>query len=236
MSERSEHPEVFEKYAKIDISGRKSLDNKDIKEFKEDPEGWKNGFSVVLLPDEESTRVINDRIISKIEKMEKELGIQFSLSGRDSRLHSTVLGGQFEGSGDDRDSARNRAFTTLKEQISQSGLAETLKGQEIEFKYVLLDKGNILLTAVDIPEAVSRAREELATAYSANGVKHISYENILHMSVARISGLPEDPEKLKEYKKRMIELRHEISSGPLMMRVKDIYSGDALEVLKSDVK
>lgn len=233
MSEKFEHPEIFEKYAKIDVLGRKAIKNRDIKEFEGFSESLGNRFNVSLLPDKETEILVNERLVSEIEKMEAELGIKFSLAGRDFPFHSTVMEGQF---GEGEEDKKDNIFGSLEEQISQSGLPETLNGQEIKFKYVLLDRGNILLTSVLIPETVSRARENLDTTYSANDLKPLPMQNILHMSVGRISGLPEDKEKLNEYKKRMTALRHKISSDPITVKVGDVYVGNTLKLLKGDAE
>jgi len=194
-----------------------------------------NRFNISLLPDEESEKVVGERLISEIEKTEKELGIKFLLAGRDFPLHSTVLEGKFERKEKDDSDLRERTFGIAKERASQSGLLETLRGQEVTFEYVLIDRGNILLTSVQIPEKILDAREQLATIYSGSNLKPLPMKNIQHISIGRINSLPKDGKKLGEYKKRMIALRHKISSDPLVVRMGTVYVGDALRLIEGEI-
>lgn len=157
----------------------------------------------------------------------------FFLAGRDFKLHSTLLEGLYEGT----DVAeRQQKFAQVLDGQSVGALLNGLVGKTIEYKYLLVDKGNLLLTALEIPEWVLAAREELAEAYTGQGLKPLLITDMLHISAARITGLPteDQAQKLRVYGQRMAKLRHQISAEPLVLEIGAASTGSPLNLLRSN--
>lgn len=201
---------IAEKYARIDLSGRKGLseDEPNIVEFTGfSPELEKN-FASVLTFSAETEREIQKRVLNRIRAAGSVSNIEFFESLKDYPLHATLL----EGLSGDEAQKRQGIFDVIATDKMTNSMLEELKGSKLEFKYVLLDKGNVLLTAIDIPQVVLEIRKQLAELL----------ENIFHMSVARMRKVLKggDVQNLfTEYKNNMIRLRHDISANPIKAQV-----------------
>lgn len=211
---------IAEKYARIDLSGRKGLseDEPNIVEFTGfSPELEKN-FASVLTFSAETEREIQERVINRIRAAGLTSNIEFFESLKDYPLHATLL----EGLSGDEAQKRQGVFDAIATDEMTNSMLEALKGTELEFRYVLIDKGNVVLTAIDIPQAVLEIRKSLAELYEKAGLTLRPLENILHMSVARMRKVPkgEDVQNLfTEYKNNMIRLRHDISANPIKAQI-----------------
>jgi hypothetical protein len=225
--------ETIIKYAGIDYSGRKSLnDAENIKIFNGFSEDLKNRLNCAILFSDESNDQINQRIASNIEIIGKENEVGFILGGKDYPFHSTLLEGLFEGI---QVSDREKIFKEIIESGEFKENIQNLSGIQIQFKYILIDKENVLLTSTDMPEEIERVRLELGHIYEKCGLKPIKMKNILHLSIARISKLPQNKEEaLKNYKKDMIGLRHKISSDPIILEVSAVSFKSAYDLLTSN--
>jgi hypothetical protein len=214
------------KSANIDRKGKKALSRAEVNPFKHSPEENQRRFNVAVRFEEPSVAEFQGRVIAELEEAEKQFGIKLLIAGRDFPLHSTILEGRSEAPAEEKE----RLFTDVNAQV-QDQLASSLKGQDIDFKYLLIDKGNLLMTSMDIPESVLAARQTLTQTYAQNGLKPLPITNLLHFTVARMTELPADPEIFKRYKDAMIKLRHSISGNPLHMRISEIYSGSTYDLL-----
>lgn len=133
---------IAEKYAKIDLEGRKALKKEDsVNKFEGFSENLKNRFGTVMIFNEESKKLLKESLIDKIESISKETEIDFALAGRDFPIHSTLL----EGLCDDEKTSK-AVFEKIKGNIELIEVINSLNNLEVEFKYLLIDKGNILLT------------------------------------------------------------------------------------------
>lgn len=219
------------KYAGIDISGRKALNlNQGIQEFPGFPESLKSRFSLVLRFTSGSEQEIKDRISGPIQDIGEQLKIGFIIAGRDYPLHSTVLEGLYES----QDFvSRDKLFESLSESPEIAKITSDLLGKKLIYKYLLLDKGNLLLTAIDIPAHLINLREELASLYKQKGLKPLSLDNLLHISLARMVNLSEEDKqsKFNIYRKQMTRLRHDISTKPLSLKIESVSALSAFDLL-----
>ena len=211
---------VIDKYARIDRSGRKVLaeEGPSIREFPAFPEELKKNFSSALIFSEDSREQVREKVIKKLHLIGERVGIAFLEAGADYPLHATLL----EGISNEEEQSREDTFRSLRENGGLTQSLDRLAGLQLEFKYILLDRGNVLLTAVDIPEEIIGMREELKDVYENAGLQSRPLENILHISLARMREIPKGANaqsQFAEYKKAMIQLRHEISSNPLRLDV-----------------
>jgi hypothetical protein len=94
-----------------------------------------------MIFNEESKKILKESLTDKIESISKETEIDFALTGRDFPVHSTLL----EGLCDD-EKTRKELFEKIKGNIELIEVINSLNNLEVEFKYLLIDKGNILLT------------------------------------------------------------------------------------------
>lgn len=224
---------IAKKYALIDLAGRGAINERNIQEFAGFSEDLKKNFTGVMEFTPESQQVVQKRILSRIQEIGTECGIGLLLAGRDYPLHATILEGRLQEDLGDV-GLRDEAFTSIGESEGFKQAVVQLEGLNLEYKYLLIDKGNILLTAIDIPDQIVKAREALADVYKEQGLAPRPMDNILHISLARIAKIPKGEnatELLKKYKEEMIKLRHLVSADPLMLRVFSISSGSSFEIL-----
>lgn len=218
--------DIGEKYAKNDLKGRKAFNEDGVKEFGEWPEKWKTEFSTVLVFDEATEKLIEEQLISKILAKGQELGFEFAIAGRDYPMHSTLQPGMFEGDQD----ARTEAYEKMAADTKVAETAEKLAGKEIEYKYLLTNADSITLNSTAIPSEVREFRESIDAAGKANNVAVGLWKDILHISLMRITHLPEENReaKMAEFKKFLIDLRHEISSKPVIAKTDHAFIGQGV--------
>lgn len=234
--------EIGRKYATINRAGRKAAREGAFAEHTGWPESLKDRFNASILFDDASEQTVQDRILSRLETLEKQLGISIYLAQRDFPLHSTVLEGVLENEKEapvpQHEERRVSLFSDIRKGTPAADVEGTLMGTDIEYKYLLIDKGNILLTSAEIPQKVLDARGTLGTEYREKGLRPLPMTNILHCSLGRISGFPKSPQDdtgriLKEYTEALLALRHEISKNPLHLKVHEIYYGNAYNFITS---
>lgn len=228
--------EILRKYAKIDIFGRKAIKQKSIIEHKNFPESLKNRLNFSVCFNENSIERLDENLISKLRSLENYLGIKMIIAGRDFPLHSTILEGLFESKinepADDADKRKNNIFSEIiNDQEFINNLIKKLSNQNIDFKYLLIDKETLILTADEIPEAILEIRKKLEEKYKDKKLKPLLMENILHMTISKITQLPDDEENLEKYKKEIINLRHEVSANPLTLTIENINIGNSYEFI-----
>jgi hypothetical protein len=222
---------IAEKYAKIDLEGRKALKKEDsVNKFEGFSENLKNRFGTVMIFNEESKKLLKESLIDKIESISKETEIDFALAGRDFPIHSTLL----EGLCDDEKTSK-AVFEKIKGNIELIEVINSLNNLEVEFKYLLIDKGNILLTCINIPKEILIARGAINKILEENGLKPLQLNNILHISIARMTNFPaiEQGQKFNEYKEKVVKLRHEISSNPIKLKISEVLAGSSFDFLTS---
>jgi hypothetical protein len=219
--------DIGRKYADIDLRGRKAVAEAAIDEFSYSPEEMQRRFNVAAQFEPASEQLFNQRVTAALEQAERDFGIKFIIAGRDFPLHTTLLEGK--DAGDDL-AGREKKFGELSTDLGDT-LRRSLTGQAIEFKYLLIDKGNLILTSVQIPEEITAVRTSLDQSYQSHALNTLPMTNILHATVARMTQLPEAKETLKQYRDAMIKLRHDISADPLKLRVGDVYTGSTYDLL-----
>lgn len=221
------------KYVGIDHTGTQALYQEGaIKEFTGFPESLDNRFNVSLLFIPDSEALFKQRVANPVAEIGNNLGIEFILAGRDFRTHTTLLEGLYEG----LDLAgRNEIFKQLRESQAVNAIQQ-LVGKKIEYKYLLIDKGNLLLAAINIPDWVLTIRADLTKTYTSQGLKPLLMTDILHISTARITRLPVENRmsKLRKYKQRIADLRHQLSRNPLTFEVGAVSTVPPLELLRTN--
>lgn len=219
------------KYVGIDRSGKAALyQERAIKEFTGFPESLNNRFNVSLRFAPDSEALFRQRVTNPIGTIGEGLGIEFFLASRDFHIHSTLLEGLYEG----LDPAeREEKFKQLRVSQAIDVVVRHLVGKTIEYKYLLIDKGNLLLTAINIPDWVLTTRADLTEAYTSQGLKPLLMTDILHISVARITRLPVEDRmsKLGKYRQRITGLRHQLSRDPLTLKVGAVSTIPPLDLL-----
>lgn len=230
--------DVLRKYAGINQSGRKALEQGAIAEQKEFSPLLKNRFNASMRFNAESIGRLDEALLDELRELEKKSDIRLLLANRDFPVHSTLQEAAFEKSSDETDDQadqrRDEIFSGLRDNPDET-LKKKLAGQQIDFKYLLIDKGNLILTADRIPAEILDARAELAKQYEAVGLKPSPIKNILHLTVSRIAELPTAETDRKnlftEYEKKCRELRRNISRDPIALKVEDIYRGNVYDLL-----
>ena len=223
---------IGRKFAEIDLAGRKALSEGEIQKFEGFPENLKKRFNVSARFTSDSEKEFAERVVRPVKDIAAQLGIDFIVAGEDFPLHSTMLEGLYQGADE---AERQTLFSDLKDNISFQERLNALNGLEVPYKYLLMDRGNIILNSVEIPYSILEIREFLTKYYAEQKLKPLAMDNILHISAARMIKLPEEEREksFTEYKGRMVELRHSISSTPLSLKMDHFYSGSTLQLLKS---
>lgn len=220
------------KYVGIDHAGTQALYQEGaIKEFTGFPESLNNRFNVSLRFTPDSEALFRQKVADPVAAIGKDLGIEFFLASRDFHIHSTLLEGLYEGLDP---TERERKFKQLRASQAVDVVVRQLVGKKIEYKYLLIDKGNLLLTAINIPDWVLTTRADLAKAYTSQGLKPLLMTDILHISTARITRLPTEDRvsKLRKYKQRIAGLRHQLSRNPLTLEVGAVSTVPPLDLLR----
>jgi hypothetical protein len=223
---------IGKNYAKIDLAGRKALEKAEVNKFEGFGENLKNRFISALQFTPESEKEVEKRIIDEVEQIGKELEINFILAGKDFPLHGTIEEGVYAGKDN---TEREEIFEEIKKAKELKLFEESILRESISYKYLLVDKGNIILTAVEIPEIITNMREALANFYANHNLKPIVLRDFLHITIGRMVEFSEEEktEKFKEYKQRMIKLRHAISSDPLNLSVSCLFGGSTYDFLRN---
>lgn len=204
--------EVSRKYAGIDRPGKRVLREGSFQEFKSFG-NLDNRFNASLLFDTSSESQFKERVEDPLSLLAEELGIRLLLAGRDFTVHTTLLEGLYEGS---NEAERQGKFAEVEKSNVVTNLS-SLKGQGIEFKYLLAGGRDIILAAINIPYWIIEKRSELAQTYKKQRLKPLELINILHITVSRITQLPPEGDrnaKLGTFANQVAHLRHNISSKP----------------------
>lgn len=227
--------EIGKKYAGINHSGRKALDSREVSEFNSVPEQLKKRFNLSVSLKDSSEETLRTMVLDEVIKIGDQLGIKLFLAGRDFPIHISILEGLFTpGTQEDEEinKRQEEIFNELKyNKELQDKLSNILAGKTIEFKYLLIDKGNIILTSTDIPEFILEARKLLSDRYSEADLKPLAMNNILHMTISRVSGLPENKDLLLQYKEELVKLRHSVSAHPLQLTIGSVSSQSSYDLL-----
>lgn len=222
-------PEL-KKYAKINKAGREAVTKGEITRFEGFPPNLEQRLNTAALPDDTSQKSIQERIVQPLGEIATSSGITMAVAGKDYPLHSTLLEGL---SAEEEEAKRKEVFKQIMSDPSFQDLLKQLIGLEITYKYILIDKGNVLLTSDTIPQEILTLRAALSKRFAEAGLKPLQLEHILHMSIARMTGLPteEQQEKFAAYKKGLVHLRHAISKDPIVVRIGDVFNGSAYQLL-----
>lgn len=228
----SENKDVLKNYARIVRRGKRTISEDRVPEFGDFDPGLANRFNIALLFDPQSEALLQDRVVTGVQEAAQSLGLGLSLAGRNFPTHSTLIEGDFQGNDFTK---RAEVFASLSADPRDDRVTQELVGLELNFKYLLLDGGNSILTAVDIPDEILKAREDLAGILGEQELKLRVPRHILHITVSRITKLPEEgrAEKLQEYARRIGALRKEVSANPLTLRVGAVSSQSAYSFLTS---
>ncbi len=200
---------ILQKYAEINTKGKERLVVKNFELFTGFPLSLQKRFITAVEFSPESTAAFDRQVKATLEEIERAFKLKFALAHRDFPLHSTILEGLNE-----------EALDTSTETFSELQKEAELEWSEheITFDYILLDGGNLLLVAKEIPDFVLEAREQLAETYTEHAMKPLLIKNLLHATAARITELPDDFDPIA-YRSAITELRHSISSDPLVLTI-----------------
>ena len=164
--------------------------------FKGFPTTLNRRFITALRFKENTAWSITKAIVLPLDRLEYELDVAFFLAQRDFPLHSTLMEGLTE-----EESPYLPHFYSLKRNSELLSLRSTLRGLEINYSNLVLDKsGNILLLAEDIPDVIPASRKMLARLYREHRLAPLPIHDILHITVGRVMQFPnENPAHIAEF-------------------------------------
>lgn len=240
---------VIEKLNGIHSAGTAALRAGTVEPFTGYPESLGNRFGVYLRYTTPSEQLVRRIVLDEVTQIGQDLGIGLFVAGRSNPeghpIHTTLLEGLYEGDdynlrslifgehylmdrGGLVDSAVSNAFT-LRRRLDSSGLFIDRKWY-LHFNAVLIDKGPILLAANEIPQEVIDIRGELAEEYTRVGLKPLPLDNLLHMTLTRMTEVV-NPEQAGEYIERMEALHQKIAEDPLILQVDALSKKNAFDML-----
>ena len=211
--------------AQNDRRGRKAFEGNNLQLLNGRPDAWDENFFTLVTFTAESAQKVQS-VVDKIQREGERLGISFYLAGRDSPIHSTLQAGFYKS---DSDSERNDIYKNIYDDPRINRIAPKLLGLVIEYKYLSINRDSITLNAVQIPSEIRNFREGVMQSSRENGAESISMDNYLHITLARITHLPEKngAEALRELKGFLIKLRHHLSKQPIQLEIAGVASGPA---------
>src|SRR3989338_4220662 len=160
---------IGRKYARIDLSGREALRSGEINEFKGFSEDFERRFNVWIGFTPESNEEVTERLTKPLETIERDLSLKLFLGGRDYSIHATLMQGD---SAEELEVGKRAEIRSiLAHDTELRATSEELKGLHLPFKYVLIDKGNVLLNVANIPSVIERMRATIADAFGRNKLR-----------------------------------------------------------------
>ncbi|OGG50199.1 hypothetical protein A2704_02565 [Candidatus Kaiserbacteria bacterium RIFCSPHIGHO2_01_FULL_54_36b] len=218
--------DVLKKYARNNLAGRRAMRDSRVNLLRGYPKSWhENSFAAILFTPESEVRLKG--VTQRIEAVGKDLGIVLQLAGKDFPFHSTLL----TGAPPEDLSTRDGIYSRLYADAAANACAKELEGMNIEYRYLLVSEDSITLNADSIPSQIKSFRDALSTAMRAEGTKPISMDNILHVTLARITHLPDGGEHqaLQALAQALVGLRHELSKGtPVTVTVNEVTYGQVI--------
>ena len=250
---------IIAKLNGIHEAGSSTLRAGSIEPFRDYPVELKNRYGVYLCYTEPSEQLVRSRILDEVREVGQNLGIGLFVAGQHSPdghpIHTTLLEGLYQG---DDENARDLCFGTHPGILHYGGLHDSVigyhpqytkvatrihelrdgyynpqltKSWEITFNAVLVDKGPVLLAATEIPQEILDMRSELTEIYDRAHVKPLPLDNLLHMTLTRMT-MPVDQSKSDEYIERIEDIHRRVIENPLQLLVKGIFRGHAFDMLQ----
>ncbi len=205
----NESGELKRIYAGNSLRGRKAWKSGEVKTAPKDDERAERNFFLSVAFTPESEAKIKE-ICDRIGKIAEKHDVPLVLAGRDFRAHATLQGGVLESSDIE---ARKKAYGEIYFDPAVLREEEKLAGVPIDFKFVVTNDNSITLTAVEIPDQITKFRAHAKEAAKSQGVAIPPFRDIMHITLARPTALPEEgrEEKLRGFLQDMLTLRRELA-------------------------
>ena len=156
------------------------------------------------------------KLLGTLEMLENPLCVQVTLADRDFLLHATMKQCNLP-AGVDADAM---------EVSSLLAAFASINDHEVVFDTVVLNDGNVLLAASEVPTVVSACRLELDKLIRARGLEPTPID-ILHMTLARLITLPGKSLgfALDTYRDTVLELRAMVAEEPIRLKLGNYWHG-----------
>ena len=222
--EHSEKWTLGHNLAKRDITGRKTRNFGELKSIKDLDQRWDKACASSFIFDEATEAGLKERVVNELQKIADGLGIKLFLVGRDYPIHATI---QYGFTGQEDADKRSAQYGKVYADAELAKSTESALGQMIEFKYLRIHDGIITIDAIGLSPELLKMREEFNRAAEENAVAPITRDNVLHISIAQLTDVPEQDKKriFGELKQALIKLRHEISAHPIEMKIDHVFNG-----------
>lgn len=208
----------------IQRSGKRALRDYKVPIFTGFNPAFQNRFGVAMMFTPHSVEEVQQRFLQEVDTIPD---MQFFLANRDIHIHATVLEGLYEGTDPD---LRDQLFSELAaDPILRARVQEM--PEFLCFDRLLLDKQNLLLVARDIPSSLVRVREGLAELYIQKGLKPLSLNHLLHITLARMTVIPPPGVGFQPYMRKMMILKRSLLHHPLHLARDAFFIGNVYEFL-----
>lgn len=242
---------VIDKLNVIHQAGTTALRAGTVEPFKGYGEDLRNRFNVSIRYTLAYDQLIRQRILNNVTGVAQQLGIDFMIAGKHSSdsypLHTTLLEGLYLKEDSTTPISRlvkdgDDPFHFFKsymdlDMISHSNIWDIFLpflrcDRKLKFDSVLIDKGPILLAATEIPQEIIDIRGALSEIYSLYGLKTLPLNNLLHITLARMTKVV-DQSNVEEYIYKMEQIHKQIVNDPLELSPYGLYTGNSLTLLTS---
>ena len=213
---------VLEQSAKNSVGGRRNLKSGNVERFASlSKPSWMYDLAAAAYFTNESEAVIENNILSPLRKLCEESGMNYWWASTDFPLHVTFL------SATKQDEAGHKIYgpktdsfyEPVKNDPRINEQLRRLKDIQLTFKDVILNGNNIILAARDIPDTVTDFRKRVSTLEIEHGLSARPRYDILHITIARLREVQNDPVKRSEFIRRFTLLKRVIRQTPLVLTI-----------------
>ncbi|MBI2597004.1 hypothetical protein HYW41_02505 [Candidatus Daviesbacteria bacterium] len=208
-------PNVYQKYLRNLRSGRKTYALGNQKPLTRNPSDNPNGITLRAFFDEETDRVLNDRLIKPIEELAAENGVSI-YPGTLWTLHTTISNLLYLPEA--TPGSKEEAFEKVLKDPRAAEAAQNLEGLIIDFD-VLFGGNTIAAAAFLLPTQVLEARRQMTQVAKNLGLGENDYSNILHITLARIAAGESERMDVNSFGKGLMRMHYSLVRQPLIVRI-----------------
>ena len=217
--------------ARNSVAGERSFKEgrvKEIESVSKLPYEWRDDFALASYFSEESNNLVKDKVIAPLEQVCQDLGMKYLWAGETFPIHVTFISGNKQDEGGKMihgTETTTKEYEAVKNDPALNGEIEKIKGLTFTFKDLLIVGDNIILTAREIPEAVTKFRKEAEKIEKNYGLIPRPRYEILHITIGRVHELPKEEKVREEFVRAFREIRRKIRNEPLILNTEGFFNG-----------
>ncbi len=223
---------VWRHTAGMNLSGRKRMAQGEATTMPGIPDDWRVIPSTTALFDRASEEEFIRRVLVPVKRVAEECGIEMLYATEDFPLHFSLKNGKFPPGEEANEEWHTKAAEVCADAELQNRsrhLEGALSKSPLNFRFVVFDHGagSVMLAGVEIPPEIQEFRAYAEHLFTKKGIGIRNPDPIAHIAFARLKKLPENPARLQEFARKIVNIRHEISrSGrPISLKTREVFAG-----------